>query len=197
MAKPRLCVDIDNVIARTDEVMRRVIREFTGGRVDYGYEHIVEFDYDKCLDAAGQRSTREEWKGIHDRFSERENLLAIEPMDGAIEHLTRLSQAFDIHLATTRLPKARRATLEWLEAKGVPPFDLHFLRHGEKHVSLAPFIAAVEDHYEQAIAFVAASTPCFLIEHPWNRTKPRVEKIEWIKGWGELADRLLSLARES
>jgi hypothetical protein len=67
-AKPRLCVDIDNVIAQTDEVMRRVIREFTNGRVNYDYEHVIEFDYHKCVDKAGENSTKEEWKGIHELF---------------------------------------------------------------------------------------------------------------------------------
>jgi hypothetical protein len=34
-SKPRLCVDIDNVIAQTDRVMREIIREYTGGRVKW------------------------------------------------------------------------------------------------------------------------------------------------------------------
>lgn len=189
-AKPRICVDIDNVIAQTDEVMRRVIREFTKGRVNYEYNHILEFDYHKCVDSAGESSTKDEWKGIHELFSESVNILSIAPMPGALENLKRLSYSFDVHIATTRLPKARRVTIEWLESNGFPPFDLHFLRHGEKHTSLAPFFAAVEDHYEQAVALIGAGSPCFLIEHPWNRTKPRLDGIQWVKGWDELTDRL-------
>jgi 5'(3')-deoxyribonucleotidase len=194
-AKPRLCVDIDNVIAQTDEVMRRVIREFTKGRVNYNYDHILEFDYHKCVDSAGESSAKGEWKGIHELFSEPDNILSIAAMPGALENLKRLSDSFDVHLATTRLPKARRATIEWLETNGFPPFDLHFLRHGEKHVSLAPFFAAVEDHYEQAVTFVEAGSPCFLIEHPWNRTKARLDGIQWVKDWDQLADRLFEVAR--
>ena len=70
MPKSRLCIDIDNVIARTDEVMRRVIRDFTQGRVDFEYEHILAFNYHECHDANGCTITKEEWKGIHDLFSE-------------------------------------------------------------------------------------------------------------------------------
>ena len=45
MSREGLCVDIDNVVAATDEVMRCVIREYTRGRVDLSYEDVVEFDY--------------------------------------------------------------------------------------------------------------------------------------------------------
>ena len=64
-------------------------------------------------------------------------------------YLKRLAQKFDLHLATSRLPKARRVTIEWLEKHDFPAHDLHFLKHGNKHVSLGQFAAAVEDHYEQ------------------------------------------------
>ena len=54
---PALGVDIDNVIAQTDEVMRRVIYDFTGGRVNLDYVHIVEFDYHRCIDGNGRSIT--------------------------------------------------------------------------------------------------------------------------------------------
>ena len=56
------------------------------------------------------------------------------------------------------------------------------------------FHAAVEDHYEQAVAFAEAGTPCYLIEHPWNKGKPSKENVRWVKGWEELAEDLLSKA---
>lgn len=191
--KPRLCVDIDNVLAQTDQVMRRVISNYTQGRVNYEYDHITEFDYHKCVDAAGNSSTREDWRGIHSLFAESHHILAIEPMPNAVEQLNRLSERFDIHIATTRLPQARRSMIEWLERHGFPPFDLHFLKHGEKHAWFMPFFAAVEDDYGQAVAFVESGSPAFLLEHPWNRTKPRRENLEWVADWLSLAERLEAL----
>ena len=41
--KQHLCIDSDNVVAQTDDVMRRVIHEFTGGRVNLRYENIESF----------------------------------------------------------------------------------------------------------------------------------------------------------
>jgi len=128
MTKQRLCIDIDNVIAQTDEVMRRVIHDFTGGRVQLDYAHVIDFDYHKCKDANGCAITKEEWHAVHDLFSEPQNLWLLQPFEGVQDHLKALGDKFVLHLATSRLPKARRTTVEWLEAHKIPAHDLHFLR---------------------------------------------------------------------
>jgi hypothetical protein len=174
--------------------MRRVIFLYTHGRVNLGYDHVQEFDYDRCADASGAQIDRNEWRKIHELFSERDTILSIEPMPAAIEQLRRLESHYEIHLATTRLPRARQPTIEWLERHAVPPYDLHFLRHGHKHASLARFVAAVEDHYEQAVSFAEIGTPCYLIRHPWNHAKPRQDGLEWVASWVDLGDRLVARA---
>jgi uncharacterized HAD superfamily protein len=190
MSKERLCIDIDNVLAQTDEVMRRVIRDFTQGRVNLEPQHVTDFDYHKCKDAEGRSITAEEWQGVHALFSEPRYLWFVQPVPGVQECLKALGKKFDLHLATSRLPKARRVTVEWLEAHEFPPHDLHFLKHREKHVSLGQFVAAVEDHYEQAVEFAKTGTPCYLIEHPWNKGRDEVEGVAWVHGWDLLVKRL-------
>jgi uncharacterized HAD superfamily protein len=190
MTKPRLCVDIDNVIARTDEVLRGIIREQTRGRVDLRYHQVVEFDYRQCADSRGGRISEHEWNAIHDRFSEPRNVLRVQPVDGVQAHLEGLSDKYAIHLATARLPRTRRATIEWLERHNFPRHDLHFVVPGEKHTSLGSFHAAIEDHYEQAIAFARIGTPCYLIRHPWNQSRQKVENLDWVSGWPDLVQKL-------
>jgi uncharacterized HAD superfamily protein len=185
MSNRRLCIDIDNVIAQTDAVMRRVIQQFTGGRVNLAYEDIVEFDYHKCKDKNGCAITKEEWLEVHDLFSEPSFLSTVQPVPGVHDALAKLRGEFVIHLATSRLHKARVATVQWLDAHRFPVHDLHFLKHGEKHLSLGKFSAVVEDHYEQALGFAKTGTPAFLMTHPWNKTKPREDNLQWIKGWEE------------
>ena len=58
------CVDIDNVLGDTDEVMRRVITEYTDGRVQLSYQHVKEFNYADCVDDNGCRISKEEWNAI-------------------------------------------------------------------------------------------------------------------------------------
>jgi uncharacterized HAD superfamily protein len=192
---PSICIDIDNVIAQTDAVMRRVIQEYTGGRVTLDYEDIKEFNYHECKDAAGQAISYQEWKAVHEEFSSLENLMVIQPYSGVQEVFRKLSQTFTIHLATSRLHKARQATIVWLEQHQFPdPYDLHFLRYGEKHAALSRFFAAVEDDYKQAVAFAHSGTKCYLIRHPWNRAKEALPGVHWVADWAELTPRLLALA---
>jgi uncharacterized HAD superfamily protein len=186
-----LCIDIDNVLAETDIVMRRVIRAFTKGDVDLEYTDVREFDYDKCRDCDGHSITREQWHNVHDRFSKPSTLLSIQPVPGVQRHLARLSSKFELHLATSRLRSARAATIKWLDVHGFPEHDLHFLKHGQKHAVLGRFAAAIEDHYEQAAALAACGTPAFLLEHPWNKGKPKAENVAWVKSWPQLIRILL------
>ena len=188
-----ICVDIDNVIARTDEVMRRIIEEVSGNRVRLEYADVVEFDYCKCRDKFGNSITPAEWLRVHQAFSDPRYLWQIEVMPGAVEGLTLLAEYGRLHLATSRLPKARRSTVEWLEYYSLPSHDLHFVHYSEKHVALGRFAAAIEDNYSQAVAFASCNTPCFLLRHPWNAAKPYVDGVTWVDGWSDLTEELLKL----
>lgn len=188
------CIDIDNTIAQSDVVMRRVIADVTNGRVQLEYDDIVTFNYYECRDSKGNRITKTEWTAVHNRYSDPDYLLAVEPLLGALEGLRKLAECGTIHLATSRLPKARKTTIDWLERHGFPDHDLHFLRHGEKHAALKRFTAAVEDDYDQAAAFTyTGETPCFLIRHPWNRSRYPLRGVSWVADWAELMESLHKL----
>ena len=117
----RLCIDIDNVIARTDEIMRRVISDFTGGRVQLEYAHISEFDYPLCKDSKGRAITKEEWRGVHELFSKARYLWLVQPFQGVQEHLKALSDYFAIHIATSRLPRTGEQLLSgWNRTRSRP-----------------------------------------------------------------------------
>jgi len=109
----------------------------------------------------------------------------------------QLARKATLHIATSRLPKARRTTIEWLEKYCFPDHDLHFVKHNEKHISLGSFFAVVEDHYEQAVKFVKGGTTCFLLRHPWNESKPQLDGIQWVDSWAELTERFLSMIRDA
>jgi uncharacterized HAD superfamily protein len=182
-----ICIDIDNVIGRSDDVMRDVIREVTDGRVDLHYQQVVEFDYRQCSDAKGSVITDQEWQKVHTEFSHPRNLWRVEPMDGAVAAILDLADYCSIHIATARLPIARRTTVEWLEALGLPVHNLHFLRHGEKHAALRIFNLTIEDDYDQAAAFARVQgTTSLLMRHPWNKGKPSSANLQWVDGWEDV-----------
>lgn len=192
----KFCFDLDNVIANTDAVMRDVIQEYTQGQVQLQYEDIVDFDYYKCTDLSGNAITAAQWAEIHNLFCEPRFLWQIKPISGCIENLQRIGKLGRLHIATSRLRKARRCTVEWLDHYNIPSHDLHFLPHREKHASLQSFTAAVEDDYEQAVAFASdGSTPCYILRHPWNKNRLARPGIKWVKDWSELTDELAELVR--
>ncbi len=197
MNKPRshFCIDIDNVVARTDVEMRRLILSISGGKVDLKYHDIKTFNYFECQDCNGNSITKEDWKKVHDRFSEHDIIMRLEPFVGVVDGLRQLAEKGTVHLATSRLRKARKATVEWLDKHQFPTHDLHFLSYGEKHAALKRFTAAVEDDYKQAVAFATlGETPCFLMTHPWNEDGKAVNHVEWVNDWAQLTPRLLALA---
>lgn len=191
----RLCIDIDNVLAQTDEVVRRLIRQYSAQRVALEYQDVVRFDYWACQDSQGRCISREEWQDIHQIFSRPENILSIEPYPGVQDALRRLGEKYDLLLATSRLPSARKDTIDWLEQHNFPSHSLCFLNHGQKHVSLGKFDAAIEDDREQAHAFARSGTPTLLLAHPWNLVadSPRVKRVP---DWPSVVDELLCQGNE-
>ena len=188
---PKICVDIDNVLAATDSVMREVIRKVTNGLVCLDYDDVQEFDYDKCQDKNNNSITREQWSVIHNLFAERESLLSIQLLPGAEDGLRRLSNFASLDIVTTRLPKARISTIEWLQQFKLPSYNLHFVSHLEKHLAVGNVYLAIDDHYEQAKCFADTGVDAILLRHPWNRDKPRIDRLEWADDWGELTEKVL------
>jgi uncharacterized HAD superfamily protein len=189
--KPALCVDIDNVIARTDEVMRKVICAHSKSRVDLGYEDIVCFEYWKCRDETGRRFDKSEWREIHEEFTHN-YLSKILPFDNVSHTLGIISEKFDIHLATSRLDDGQEATRVWLRQHGIPYKKLHFVREGTKHLIDEQFVAAIEDDREQGYAFYKKGIYVFLLAHPWNTVGPH-SPLKRVTDWEKLTHELLSL----
>lgn len=151
-----LCIDIDNVVAATDAVMREVIREHSRQKVDLKYEDVVCFEYWLCRDAKGRRLDRGEWDIVHRVFT-REHLPRIRPVTGARTGLERLASKYEIHLVTSRLAEGKAETAKWLIDHEIPHNELHFSRHGEKHLISKKFAAAIDDDREQGYAFFCSA----------------------------------------
>jgi 5'(3')-deoxyribonucleotidase len=189
--KLSLCVDMDNVVAQTDVVMRNLIRLQTNGRVNLLYEDITEFDYWKCKDSQGCFITRKEWDAVHDAFSKPEIIRSLQPFPEIQSHLHALRTRYVVDIVTSRLNPAHGATEEWLRTHQVPFDNLRFAPHGGKHKLPFHYQAVIEDHYDQAKAFAEIGTTALLIAHPWNRSKQQVNGLEWMESWQDIRRRLL------
>jgi len=192
--KRRLCVDIDNCVAATDAVMRRIISAVTDGRVNFRYDDIREFDYHGilCKDCDGNGIDEAIWKRVHDQFSEPDVVGNIEPLPGAVETLRILQQEFEIHFVTTRKPRSRVATIDWLDRLALDsdrPYWTHFVAHREKHEVITGIAAAIDDDACQAESFQGCGVRAIVLAHPWNyHLKLGIERFVT---WTEIADALL------
>ncbi len=184
-----ICIDIDNVIAATDVVMRQVIRDCSKDNVDLQYEDVVCFDYWLCRDARGRRFQQSEWGDIHRTFTDKP-LGEIRPVNGVRLYLQELKAKYKLHLATSRLPAGKQRTTRWLHDHQIPYDALHFVRHGEKHLIDEHFMAAIDDDREQGYAFHACGISVFLSAHPWNRVGKYSPLIRCAT-WNEITARLL------
>lgn len=189
--KKYLCIDIDNVLAQTDVLMRKIIKDETKSRVCLAYKDIIYFDYRKCRDNNNNQITNEEWSRVHNIFSEETNIMSLQPFLNVQSHLEcLLDSGYELHLATTRLDKARIPTIKWLQTHKFPnPFSLHFLRHGEKHKVLCNFKAIIEDDLEQADKFAISGIRAYVIAHPWNEHNYNKNVIR-IQNWEGLMEEL-------
>lgn len=191
--KQPICVDIDNVIARTDEVIRDVIKRCTNGRVNLRYEDIVEFDYWRCTDQVGGRLDKSEWEYVHTEFT-RNHLHRVQPHENVQVNLSRLAEKFEIHVATSRLPAGHQTTYDWLQAHRIPFNKLHFVGHRKKHELAESFVVAIEDDREQAELFFERGIRPFLLAHPWNVT-PIGSGLTRVGGWEALVEKVFDVLR--
>jgi len=195
VAKPALCVDIDNVLSDSDRVIRQLIYEHTS--VELEYAHVVHYDYHRCRDDHGRSITLDEWHAVHDAFSDPDVIRSLDPIAGVQTHLFELVEHYDLHLVTSRTPHARAATREWLQEHRFPPHALHFVRRGSKSTAVRPVVAAVEDDPEEAGLFARAGIPCFLLEHPWNAEPDRNPNIVRLPDWEAIRDALVEHSRRN
>jgi uncharacterized HAD superfamily protein len=188
--KKRLCIDIDNVLAQTDVLMREIIKDETKSRVCLAYNDITDFEYEKCTDSNGNKITEEEWHRVHDKFSEEANIMSLQPFPNIQVHLGNLIKSgYELHLVTSRKDNARISTIKWLEKYKFPNHRLHFVNPREKHLIFGKFYAVVEDDLQQARDFAQTGTPTYLIAHPWNVTD-NTETIFRAKDWKEVSEQL-------
>jgi hypothetical protein len=186
-----LVVDIDNVVAYTDKVMRDVIRNHSRETVELRYEDVKHFNYWECADSEGRHITRDEWNStIHPAFSEQANILRIEPYREVRCFLCRLINAgYRIHLATSRLKQARVPTLLWLDEYRIPHDALHFVKHGTKHIVFRTCVAIIEDDLDQARKFAEQGIQSYVLAHPWNDCAA-TENVTRVQNWHEIVDDL-------
>jgi len=201
----RVYVDIDDVLSKTALAFTQLLARTFGKRI--ALEEITAFDLSKSFDLGP-----DELDAFMKEAHRPENLMAIEPMEGAIETLaTWHADGWEIEVLTGRPPASAQATRDWLERHQVPHTELYFVdkyaRYDESawdgHAPVLPIEELAEHGYDLVVedslataVRLAESTEAeiVLLDRPWNRDLDGLDEVtaarlDRCRDWDEVAAR--------
>ena len=181
IAPNELAFDVDGVFADTFRTFVETAREQYGIQVEY--EDITEYDFRQVIDI-DEKTSHE----IIQMILDNPLAMGIQPVFGAVEVLSRLSQTGPLLFVTARPEK--ESILQWIQ-QYLPVADMSIIRleatrtHEEKlPVLLKHGIRYfVEDRLETCYLLEKTSITPIVFEQPWNR-KPH--PFQTVKDWHEI-----------
>jgi uncharacterized HAD superfamily protein len=202
----RVYVDIDDVLSQTALAFTQLLEASFDKRIDL--EEITDFDLSKSFDL-DQAELEEFMREAH----RDEYLMAIEPMEGAIDTLAAWHAAgHEIEVLTGRPPAAADVTRDWLEKHRVPHTELYFVdkyaRYDESawdghapvlrldEIASHGYDLIIEDSLETAVRLAGAvDAEILLLDRPWNRNVTDVDqriasRLGRCADWNEIASRV-------
>ncbi len=172
-------VDIDNVLAATDPLIRQLIQQFYG--ISAPQSAITTWRYSASLPITPENEDFI-FTWFHAQAYPRLRLLK-----GARQSLAVLSLSYKIYLITSRPQTLEAGTIQWLRRKRIPYDQLFFLP--DKTI-LAPRLAFVlEDNLDTSLAIAALGVPVYLFDYPWNRHPPTAN-IFRVTSWRDFMQKL-------
>lgn len=188
MKKPIIGCDIDGVIVDFYSNFLRFANEHHG--LSITYEESRSHDLSLCLGLPYEETLRlhNEWEKLH-------GCMALQPMEGAMEHIERIRQHYEIVAITARKPELMADTKEWF-AKHLPEIEIHFAigrnnRFGGKDERLhktrmAEIIGAtclIDDNEHEFLHWDSELVKPICFAQPWNEglaeTHPHIPRLKW------------------
>jgi len=188
-----IAMDLDNVIADSDRVIRGIIHRISG--VHLTQDDIRFYDYHKVLVSRGieiseaLRIEHEALETFHTRAS-----MDVNPVHGAQQGMSQLeSSGWLPVIVTSRPASSANATKDWLREKEIPYHSILFTE--DKAQKGSRWKILVEDAPHHALAASEAGVYVVLVDYPWNRGICRSENIHRVGGWSEIVDAIGQMGR--
>jgi uncharacterized HAD superfamily protein len=154
----KIALDIDNVIADTDQIIRKLIKSELG--INATARQITYWSYSKAIPISPDQE-----KHIFDLFHQR-YCGEVSVLPNAVSSIERLASYFSIWLITSRPVESDQITQEWLKKKRINYTKLIFSKH--KALMSENFLFVAEDSGETAVSFAQIGVPVYLFDKPWN-----------------------------
>lgn len=197
MSKPIIAFDIDGVIL-----------DFFSSFLSYANSQLgtnVTYNQANCHNLARCFGVKDSViKQVHESYNNEVSHDDIQPIEGALDGLGRLSLQYEIAIITSRSSHYEQATHEWFKrhfSKVIIHFSLgrnnpYAGAIGRKHKpQIAEQIGAlclIEDNEEEFIHWDAPTVQPICFAQPWNECLVESHpKILRLNGWLEITDLLL------
>jgi uncharacterized HAD superfamily protein len=186
-------VDMDDVLCETARGCLAIVEREFGKKV--GYEQVFTFDLGRACELSAEETTK-----LYDIVHHPDELLKLEPIDGAIPVLKRwIESGYELAIVTGRPPETYEPSIEWLARHRVP-YDSFVMvdKYGRfetantiavtlSELANHEFCFAVEDSVPMAKYLAEEmSVPVKLFDRPWNRITSEHPKITRYNHWHEI-----------
>ncbi len=199
-------VDLDDVLAQTARGFLQILAEVFDKEV--AFEEITQFDLGVSFDL-----TPEELDRFLVEAHRPERLMEFEPVDGAVDVLSRWAgEGRTVDILTGRPPSSNDASRAWLKRHDFPHREVFFVDKYTRYDDAAweghgrvltldelhgdRYDVVVEDSLKTAV-YLAENTSArvLLLDRPWNRgvqeiSKSTLDRIERLDSWEDVSARL-------
>lgn len=194
MAKKKIAIDIDDVIADSTESLRIVTNKRTGSNLSK--EHFkIPGDYWGYYERVWQIHGIDKhisFEELDDEMIEDQSHVPLLP--GASFALMELSKSFEVYLLTSRNKAWENATRQWLDDNGFKDFkELHFTESYKKSKSKGEICSSlgiswlVDDNPEHCQSAVSHGVEAILFgEYGWHHKS--TEGLKRCKSWPEVLE---------
>jgi uncharacterized HAD superfamily protein len=174
---PVFGIDIDNVLAATDPMIRKLIRKYCG--VNANQEQITRWRYSEALPISPKQE-QFVFEQFHSYYCRKVGLV-----NGARRAVRRLAGFTEIWLLTQRPESALEGTLEWLKINAIRYDRLIFTKDKTEYAS--DLWGLVEDNGSTAMAAAELGIrEVYLMDYPWNRMASHRPNIMRVQAWNEI-----------
>jgi len=183
--KPRIAIDLDNVLLDSDSNIRQLIFEETG--IESTVNDITDYSYAKSLNLDSKTMKR-----VLDRFHLDLHLSALNPILGAQNAMSILKLEYEPIIVTSRPVDTYTATEKSIKMwfGDIP------LVHSNKKSDLCKKLkieTIIEDHPDTAIQCAYNQIKVFLMDYPWNYPIVDGGLLTRVSNWDMIIDYLFTV----
>lgn len=192
MSRPKLWVDIDDVLSQTSIFALQKLRHYHN--FELWYDELTGHRWELLPNfPLSEKSMFEFWD---QHLSSNESINEILPVEWAVKSISALAQRYELHAITARTDCMKDATKAWLGKHFSGAFcSVNHL--GWEGIALRTtkgefcrdlgVVAMIEDHMTYALTVAEHQIPCYLLSRPWNLLRKeshslilRRESWDWV-----------------